>query len=50
MNAEIGIILDASPATVKKHMEHILTKLEVENRAAASLRAMEVLAERADEE
>jgi DNA-binding NarL/FixJ family response regulator len=49
MNAEIGIILDASPATVKKHMEHILTKLEVENRAAASLRAMEVLAERAEE-
>jgi len=50
MNAEIGIILDASPATVKKHMEHILTKLEVENRAAASLRAMEVLTERAGEE
>ncbi|HET6406868.1 MAG TPA: response regulator transcription factor [Chthoniobacteraceae bacterium] len=44
-NAEIGIILDASPATVKKHVEHILEKLEVENRAAASLRALEILAQ-----
>jgi DNA-binding NarL/FixJ family response regulator len=43
MNAEIGIILDASAATVKKHVEHIFQKLEVENRAAASLLAMEVL-------
>jgi DNA-binding NarL/FixJ family response regulator len=45
MNAEIGIILDASPATIKKHVEHILEKLEVENRAAASLKALEVLAQ-----
>jgi DNA-binding NarL/FixJ family response regulator len=43
MNAEIGIILDASAATVKKHVENIFRKLEVENRAAASLLAMEVL-------
>jgi len=47
MNAEIGIILDASPATVKKHVEHIFAKLDVENRAAASLLAMEKLAENA---
>jgi len=44
MNAEIGIILDASPATIKKHIEHIFEKLDVENRAAASLLAMEELA------
>ncbi len=43
MNAEIGVILDASPATIKKHLEHVFEKLEVENRAAASLLAMEVL-------
>jgi DNA-binding NarL/FixJ family response regulator len=43
MNAEIAIILDASPGTIKKHVEHIFAKLEVENRAAASLLAMEVL-------
>jgi DNA-binding NarL/FixJ family response regulator len=43
MNAEIGLILDASAGTIKKHVEHIFEKLEVENRAAASLVAMEVL-------
>jgi len=43
MNAEIGVILDASAATIKKHVEHIFEKLGAENRAAASLRAMEVL-------
>jgi DNA-binding NarL/FixJ family response regulator len=42
-NAEIGIILDASSATVKKHVENIFRKLEVENRAAASFLAMEEL-------
>lgn len=42
-NAEIGIILDASAATVKKHVENIFRKLEVENRAAASFLAMEIL-------
>jgi DNA-binding NarL/FixJ family response regulator len=43
MNAEIGIILDASASTVKKHVEHIFEKLGVENRSAASLLAIEVL-------
>lgn len=40
-NPEIGIILHASPRTVQKHVEHILAKLNVENRQAAALRAME---------
>jgi DNA-binding NarL/FixJ family response regulator len=44
-NAEIGMILDASLGTVKKHMEHILPKLGVENRASAVLRAVEALNE-----
>ena len=42
-NAEIGLILEAAAATVKKHVERILEKLEVENRQSASLRALEVL-------
>ncbi|MSR64501.1 MAG: response regulator transcription factor [Verrucomicrobiae bacterium] len=42
-NAEIGLILDMSIGTVKKHMEHILPKVGVENRSAAVLRAVETL-------
>jgi DNA-binding NarL/FixJ family response regulator len=42
-NAEIGLILHISPATAKKHLEHIFDKLGTENRATASLRAIEVL-------
>lgn len=42
-NAEIGLILEAASATVKKHVERILEKLEVENRQSASLRALETL-------
>ncbi len=42
-NAEIGLILEAAAATVKKHVERILEKLEVENRQSASLRALEAL-------
>jgi DNA-binding NarL/FixJ family response regulator len=42
-NAEIGVILNNSESTVKKHMEHILEKLGVESRGAAGLRAIEVL-------
>jgi DNA-binding CsgD family transcriptional regulator len=34
-NPEIGPILGTSPNTVRKHVEHILAKLGVENRAAA---------------
>jgi DNA-binding CsgD family transcriptional regulator len=43
-NAEIGIILNSSPRTVEKHAAHILTGLDVENRATAIIRAMELAA------
>jgi len=36
-NPEIAVILQISPRTVEKHMEHILEKLKVENRAAAAV-------------
>ena len=42
-NSDIGLILSTSESTVKKHLEHIFEKLQVENRGAASLRAVEVL-------
>ncbi len=42
-NSEVGIILQISAATVKKHLEHIYQKLGVEGRNAATLRALEVL-------
>ena len=43
-NAEIGAILGCSTATVKKHCIHVFEKLGVENRAAAMVRALEILA------
>jgi DNA-binding NarL/FixJ family response regulator len=42
-NADIGTILDISESTVKKHLLEILSKLGVETRSAATLRALEVL-------
>ncbi len=42
-NCEVGIILQISAATVKKHLEHIYQKLGVESRNAATLRALEAL-------
>ena len=39
-NHEIGIILGLHTATVKKHVEHIFTKLGVENRTAAAKLAL----------
>jgi DNA-binding CsgD family transcriptional regulator/pSer/pThr/pTyr-binding forkhead associated (FHA) protein len=42
-NPEIGIILNASPRTVGKHIEHIFEKLGVETRTAALLCAMDKL-------
>jgi DNA-binding NarL/FixJ family response regulator len=42
-NFEAGAILGISPATVKKHLEHIYGKLGVEGRNAATLRALESL-------
>jgi DNA-binding CsgD family transcriptional regulator len=38
-NMEIGTILDVSPRTVQKHLEHIYRKLGVETRMAAAARA-----------
>ena len=35
-NYEIGVILGARTRTICKHVEHILTKLNVENRTAAA--------------
>ncbi len=40
-NADIGIIIDASPRTVGKHLERIYQKLGVETRTAAAARALE---------
>lgn len=42
-NPEIGIILDASPRTIDKHMERILERLGLENRVALLMRAGELL-------
>jgi DNA-binding response OmpR family regulator/DNA-binding CsgD family transcriptional regulator len=42
-NAEIGVILSSARRTVEKHVEHILEKLGVENRAAAIRTALAVL-------
>ena len=39
-NRDIGDILGSSPATVKKHLEHIYVKLGVETRTAAASMAM----------
>ena len=43
-NYETGVILNISPATVKKHLENIYGKLGVESRNAATLKALEILA------
>ena len=45
-NAEIGMVLEMTVATVKKHAEHIFEKLGVENRAAAIVRALDALSGR----
>lgn len=42
-NEEIGIILGVARNTIKKHVIHLLEKLQVESRNAAALRAIEVL-------
>jgi len=38
-NAEIGLALSISPRTVKKHLEHIYSKLKVHRRTAAVVRS-----------
>ena len=39
-NHEIGLILGAGTRTICKHVEHILSKLRVENRTAAAAMAL----------
>jgi len=39
-NHEIAIILGACTGTIRKHVEHILSKLNVENRTAAAVVAL----------
>ena len=45
-NGAIATILGASEGTIRKHLENIFGKLAVENRAGASLVALEALAAR----
>ena len=42
-NGDIATILNVGESTVKKHIDHIFEKLQVENRGAASLMAIELL-------
>jgi DNA-binding CsgD family transcriptional regulator len=43
-NYEIGVILNAGTRTICKHVEHILVKLNVENRTGAAAIALATLA------
>ena len=47
-NYEIGMILGAKTRTVSKHVEHILSKLKVENRTAAAATAFAVCSQLTD--
>jgi DNA-binding CsgD family transcriptional regulator len=42
-NQAIGVILGASTRTICKHVEHIFSKLSVENRTEAAAMALAVL-------
>ncbi|MFM9078563.1 MAG: helix-turn-helix transcriptional regulator, partial [Opitutaceae bacterium] len=42
-NPEIALIIGAARRTVATHVEHLLAKLEVENRACAALMAVDRL-------
>ena len=41
-NKEIGVILEISPRTVQKHLEHIYQKMGVESRTGAAAKAYEI--------
>jgi DNA-binding CsgD family transcriptional regulator len=41
-NDQIGAVLDVSPRTIQKHLEHVFEKLGVETRTAAVMRAIEM--------
>ena len=47
-NSEIGVILGAASDTIRKHVEHILSKLNVENRTSAAATALAALYQIAD--
>jgi DNA-binding CsgD family transcriptional regulator len=47
-NYEIGVILGAKPRTICKHVEHIFSKLNVENRTAAAAMAFSVCSQLLD--
>ena len=47
-NYEIGVILGAKTSTIRKHVEHILSKLNVENRTAAAAMAFTVCSQLLD--
>ena len=40
-NKEIAAVLGISPATVKRHLENILRKLQLKNRVAAAIYALQ---------
>ncbi|MDC0900135.1 helix-turn-helix transcriptional regulator, partial [Paracoccaceae bacterium] len=42
-NRDIGTILELSPRTINKHLEHIHRKLGVENRTSAAAMAINIL-------
>ena len=42
-NIQIGLILDISPRTVTKHLEHIYTKLGVESRTEAVVHLIQTI-------
>lgn len=42
-NSEIGLLLGAAENTIKRHLQHIFEKLGLDNRHAASVRALEAL-------
>lgn len=44
-NRDVAGILDCSPRTVNKHLEQIFNKLNVENRTAAAMLAVRILAD-----
>ena len=47
-NYEISVIVGAKPRTICKHVEHILGKLNVENRTAAAAIALAVCSQLLD--
>jgi DNA-binding CsgD family transcriptional regulator len=47
-NHEVGVILGTKRRTISKHVEHILSKLNVENRTAAAAIAFTVCSQLLD--